>query len=207
LQTDPEYFLIKKYVNHDLMEELFRDTKERRAQAAQATQQENVDKPPDWIAQLMRPRKRGRPSEVYYTGPARFREDAVPSPLSAFQFGSAVADPDVDSYEDANYSEMSFPVSEIQGQARYKARSAAPPPWEFHSLFDHGAMPDLRTYGMGDHSEPLSLPSQGQATYEAESAPPPPKPSFDIQSLLSQWTTLSPHEIALGDDQSGQLGP
>lgn len=190
------------------MEELFRDTKERRAQAAQATQQEDVDKLPDWITQPMRPRKRGRRLEHYYTRPARFREDAVPSSLSAFQFGSAVADPDVDSYGDENCSEMSFPVSEIQGQARYKARSAAPPPWEFHSLLEDGAMPDLRTCVMGDHSEPRLLPSQGQATYEAESAAAPPsKPSFDIQSLLSQWTTLSPHEIALGDDQSGQLGP
>jgi hypothetical protein len=181
--------------------------------------------------------RQGRPSEVYCTGPARFREDAVTSRLTAFQHNSVVADPDVDSYEDANYPEMSFQdseiqgqarfemelavpplssyatmsgysfsASEIQGQARYEAGSAAPPPSESHSLLVDGAMPDFLDHGLVDDWVSPQIPN-GQGTYEAESPPPPPKPSFDIKSLLSQWTTLSLYEIALGDDQSAQPGP
>ncbi len=152
MKNDPKYLLILEYVDEDLMDDLFRDTRRRRARAEE---QDRAEQP-------------------------------------------APSKPSTSPVQDLTWSGLRPRMSLIEGLSQFQStrNEAALPPLPQEQRLSSSSSVQYHTR----HEVEADIQAQlHEHARDQEQAPKAPK-AMNIHSLLSEWTTLSPREIARGRD-------
>lgn len=200
--------MIKQFVDNDTMQMLLQDTRERRARALVGSQGVELTSSPQHTHQLHEER------------PINVSEGSVPltsatppdwdmDDIDEYEHGQ------IDSVTSSNKLEkMERPfrfgkhmkkIGPVSSNSNSRPPTAPPP----YAEYSDDSEADICMVANKDTKSRISsavrIPiSRGKESDEKDGAENAVK-ALNVQSLLSQWTTLSPNEIARGDDPTDSL--